>query len=373
MNGMIMNIKNKALHNWLPYYLVDSILLNRREYTQSVKHVMVCLVDHYEPFNSGVDKDTAEKRVLTWADRYPRMADKHKDADGKPPQHTWFYPPHLDQRFLRDLVILCKQGYGEIEMHLHHNHMTPFPDTSETLRKKIEECIAAYSTHGIFCLPDGRKRFGFIHGDWSLDNSRGAEFCGVNDEILILKELGCYADFTFPSLGVSQPSMINRMYYVKDDPLRPKSYNRGHELIVGGKPWGDLLLVQGIIGLRWNSRKRLFIPSIEASNIGNSDIPSPDRIDFLVKNAIRIKGRPEWLFIKLHTHGCREVDYDSLLGFSADRMYSYLEKKYNDHERYQLHYVTSREMYNIIKAAESGKDGNPNAYRDFEIPRYTYL
>jgi hypothetical protein len=25
-------------------------------------------------------------------------------------------------------------------------------------------------------------------------------------------------------------------------------------------------------------------------------------------------------------------------------------------------------MYNIIKAAEAGKDGNPNAWRDFELP-----
>jgi hypothetical protein len=35
--------------------------------------------------------------------------------------------------------------------------------------------------------------------------------------------------------------------------------------------------------------------------------------------------------------------------------------------RLLLHYVTARELYNIVKAAESGAGGNPGAYRDFVI------
>ncbi|MFT6770581.1 MAG: hypothetical protein ACJARU_000781, partial [Congregibacter sp.] len=34
-----------------------------------------------------------------------------------------------------------------------------------------------------------------------------------------------------------------------------------------------------------------------------------------------------------------------------------------------LHYVSSREMYNIAKAAEAGNSGNPNDYRDFVLPK----
>jgi hypothetical protein len=33
-----------------------------------------------------------------------------------------------------------------------------------------------------------------------------------------------------------------------------------------------------------------------------------------------------------------------------------------------LHYVTAREVYNIIKAAEAGKGGDPNAWRDYILP-----
>jgi hypothetical protein len=33
-----------------------------------------------------------------------------------------------------------------------------------------------------------------------------------------------------------------------------------------------------------------------------------------------------------------------------------------------LHYVTAREVYNIIKAAEAGLTGSPHDYRDYELP-----
>jgi hypothetical protein len=250
--------------------------------------------------------------------------------------------------------------------------MQPFPDTSETLRAKIYKCIEDYSKYGIFCLPDGSKRFAFVHGDWSLDNSRGNKICGVNNEIVILKKSGCYADFTFPSLGKAQPTMVNKIYYAKDNPNLPKSYNWGEEIMAGGKPWGDLLMIPGIIGIRWKSRTHKFRPSVEASNISNTDCPFPSRIDYWIENAIRIKGMPNWKFVKLHTHGAKEDSWNSLLEESAEKMYLYLENKYNDGKQYMLHYVTAREMYNIIKAAESGKSGNPEYYRDFIIPPYEY-
>lgn len=365
-------IEDKGLKHWLLPYFSQS--LNRREKPNKDEpvHIMLSVVDHFEPFFGGVDRKTAENRVKQWVERYPVFAGKYQDADGKMPQHTWFYPPHLDHCFLKDLVGLCKQGYGEIEMHLHHNHMEPFPDTSETLRQKILKCIEDYSKYGIFCLPDGSKRFAFIHGDWSLDNSRGPEICGINDEIRILKECGCYADFTFPSLGEAQPAIINKIYYVEDDPSKPKSYNKGRELFAGGKPWGDLLMIPGILGLRWKSRTHRFRPSIEASNIDESDYPFPERIDYWIKNAVRIEGRPDWLFIKLHTHGVREETWDSVLGEKADQMYSYLGRKYNDGERYVLHYVTAREMYNIIKSVEAREESEPNRCRNYFLEKYCY-
>jgi hypothetical protein len=71
----------------------------------------------------------------------------------------------------------------------------------------------------------------------------------------------------------------------------------------------------------------------------------------------------------VHTHGTQDRDIDALLGAPVDAMFGHLETKYNDGKNYVLHYVNSREQFNIIKAAEAGKAGNPNAYRDYVLPK----
>lgn len=60
---------------------------------------------------------------------------------------------------------------------------------------------------------------------------------------------------------------------------------------------------------------------------------------------------------------------ETLLGAPADAMFSHLERHYNDGQRYVLHYVNARELYNIVKAAEHGRTGNPADYRDYLLPR----
>jgi len=62
--------------------------------------------------------------------------------------------------------------------------------------------------------------------------------------------------------------------------------------------------------------------------------------------------------------------WSSVIGADADGMFSYLESRYHDGQRYVLHYVTAREAYNIAKAAEAGKSGNPARYRDYAVRPY---
>lgn len=64
----------------------------------------------------------------------------------------------------------------------------------------------------------------------------------------------------------------------------------------------------------------------------------------------------------------RSLDHQSVLGDATDRMHTYLERHYNDGVNYRLHYVTAREAYNIVKAAEDGKAGDPDEYRDYVLP-----
>jgi hypothetical protein len=253
--------------------------------------------------------------------------------------------------------------------------MDPFPDTSETLKTKILKCIDTYSQYGIFCTSIGGnlvKKFAFIHGDWALDNSR-KEYCGVNDEIRILKETGCYADFTFPSYMIkSQPKMVNSIYYAVDDPYRAKSYDKGQIVISGRKYEGDLMIIQGPLGFRWKGRKHWIIPSIEDGEISSKNIPNKDRVDYWVNIGIHLSGNRNWLIVKVFTHGAPVSEHEVLLGKTMISMHNYLQKRYNDGNNYVLHYVTARELYNIIKASEMGFCDNPGKYRNFLIKKYAY-
>ena len=367
-----MSITGRGLRYWLPYYLWQQLRAKERPDPKKPIHVFVCIVDHFEPFNGGVDYPTALKRVKTWRKEYPLFADRHRDTAGKPIQHTWFYPPHLDHRMLPYLVELCMAGYGDIEMHLHHNHMKPFPDTSETLRSKILQCIDDYGKYGIFCQPDGKPRFAFVHGDWSLDNSGGSHLCGVNDELTILRECGCYADFTFPCLNQSQPAMVNRIYYAVDDPEKPKSYNKGNAVAVNSHPSIDaLMLIQGVMGLRYDDKKIKKI-AIEYSDLNFNSNPTVNRMQYWLKNALTIKGKPNFKFIKLHTHGAPENNWEANWGKEANEAYTYLEDICIDSEKYSLHYVAAREMYNFIKAIEKRETQFSKQYRNVIIKPYLY-
>jgi hypothetical protein len=77
------------------------------------------------------------------------------------------------------------------------------------------------------------------------------------------------------------------------------------------------------------------------------------------------------VFVKVHTHSAGDAPV--VLGKPVDDPFLYLEENYNDGEKYRLHYVTVRELYNIVKAAEAGKPGsNPSAYRDYRIQPPSY-
>jgi len=332
-------------------------------------HIIFCFVDHFEPKWEKPSKDIENARVEAWLQKYPVITNSHMDSDGKRPQHTWFYPAEeYEYEHLEKLAWLCQMGYGEIELHLHHDN-----DTPEGVRNKINDGIINYTKHGAFGFENeaGKIRYGFIHGNWALNNSdaRGIN-CGVNDEITILLETGCYADFTLPAAPSScQTRKINSIYYAFDNPLKPKSHNTGVDVEVGRKQSSGLMIIQGPLTLDWKRRKYGIIPRIENGEISGRNPGTPERVDNWVRQNIRVVGKEDWVFLKVHCHGAQERDWDALLGNNCHRLFEYLETKYNDGKSYKLHYVTARECYNIVKAAEAGEIGNPNMFRDYLIKR----
>lgn len=359
---VVREFRKKNVHIWLGSYLSQ----RKPAPVPGPVHVMFCFVDHFEPKWGRPSAEVETQRVQAWCERYRTLADRHRDADGVPPQHSFFYPEEeYEVHHLDALQRLCADGYGEIEVHLHHDN-----DTADGLREKINRFAKVlHERHG--ALPvntrTGRIEFAFIHGNWALDNSRAdGRWCGVNDELKVLSELGCYADFTLPSApSETQTAKVNSIYYATDDCCKPRSHDNGVDVAVGKPASGDLLIVQGPLAFNRHSRKWGLIPRIENSDIRRDHPPSPQRADLWVEQHIHVKGRPEWVFVKVHTHGTQEPDIDTLLGAPADAMYTDLERRYNDGQRHVLHYVSAREMVNIIKAAEDGRTGNPHEYRDY--------
>ena len=362
----VIEIRRKNIHLWLMSYLRH----RRPRLLDGPIHVMFSFVDHFEPGWRRPAYEVEVERVRKWCERYPTLAARHCDADGVKPQHTFFYPEeeyrpeHLDS-----IVELCGQGLGEIEVHLHHDN-----DTAEGLAAKLDGFVRVlHERHGALPVDPstGKPVFGFIHGNWALDNSRGdGRMCGVDNELHVLKAHGCYADFTLPSAPSDcQTSTINRIYYALDDHAAPKSHDSGIDVCTGRPPSGDLMIIQGPLALNWKNRKWGVFPRIEAGDVRRSVPPTPDRIDLWVRQHVHVKGRPDWVFVKVHTHGTQEDDIDALLGKPVDDMFSYLERHYNDGRNYVLHYVTARESYNIVKAAEAGMSGDPDRYRDFVLPK----
>jgi hypothetical protein len=78
-----------------------------------------------------------------------------------------------------------------------------------------------------------------------------------------------------------------------------------------------------------------------------------------------VKGRPEWVFVKVYSHGIQSRDV--ILDRHLDSMLGDLERICAK-RRIHLHYVTTREAYNIVKAAEEGKIGDPDVYREYRVP-----
>jgi hypothetical protein len=366
--GMVEMLRN--LHIWIGSYLRQRLAAGGMRLSASPRHVVFCIADHFEPRWGGVDRETGVARVVRWIERYEGEAHAFRDSDGRHPRHSYFFPlEQYDAEYFDLLRRHCRKGFGEVEFHLHHEN-----DTADNLQRTLERNRELFAGDGFLGRDgDGTARYGFVHGNWALDNSApDGSWCGVNNELGVLHDTGCYADFTLPSApSPTQTVTINSIYYAVDDPSRPKSHDRGIAVEAGGRPPGRgkyLMIVQGALGLDWKWRRWGLVPRIENSDISAGHLPMRHRCALWLRANVTVKGRPEWAFIKVHTHGCTDENFSMFFehgGFA--RLHGALLDTCPDGGRCALHYVTAREMYNIVKAAEAGETGNPSHYRDYEI------
>jgi hypothetical protein len=314
-------------------------------------HVLLCVADHFEPQWGSPPPGLAAVRVRNWTTLYPELFGGFCDSDGRPPRHTFFFPiDQYDDQHVAALAGLCRRGFGEVEIHLHHDH-----DTADNLRRTLENYKQILSgRHGLLSRrPNGQIAYGFIHGNWALNNSRpDGRWCGVNNELAVLRDTGCYADFTFPAApDPTQPGEINSICYGKE-------CERGVEM---GAAANSLMLIQGPLLLDWRQRK------IENGCVQASQPPDAHRLNNWLRARIQVASRPDWLFVKLHTHGATESNQSVLLGEPMLEFHRGLKRRAEGDRDFRFSYVTAREMYNLARAAEAGYAGPVAGALDYEL------
>ena len=358
---MFKKLRDKNLETWLKGYLAHKRI---KLFTPKPKkkHLLFAVCDHYEPLWGKPNHSQGLSRVQAWTERYESAFSQYKDAYGHSPKHTYFFPgEEYHASYLDGLSRLCSKNLGEVELHIHHDD-----ETADNLRIEIQKFLKLFSKHGhISKSAQGLYQYAFIHGNWALANGRkDGRWCGVDDELQVLFDTGCYADFTFPSApDECQPNFVNCHYWPTGDLLKKRPYDQGQVAKVGCFFDDRLLMITGPLEL---ARRGKGI-RIESSAIDASDPPTTKRVDRWVESNIHIENRPEWVFVKVHTHGAPEENAKTYLGEQGQQMHHYLSTRYNDGDQWKLHYVSAREMYNIAAAAMHGESGDPEQFRNYRI------
>ncbi len=364
-------VKAMGAFTWVPAYCWQRIV---REAAPRPFHLVMAIADHFEPYiapgrpKNFVSRSEQILRVQNWCQRYPQVFDRWRDRSSSPFKHSYFYAAeHYDAEIINILSEHCHRGWGEIEIHFHHGISSP--DTADNTRRSLITFRDRLLAHGCLCHLDNSSdpRYGFVHGNWALANSAYGRFCGVDEEMQILADTGCYADFTLPSApSVAQVRKINSLYECKA-PLDVRgAHRRGHDLVCGRTPTHFPLIVQGPLALSFHRRKYGILPVLENSAITSANPPSPLRLKSWMNARITVRGRPDWVFVKLHCHGMDPRDTPTLLGQPIEdflRRLAALE----DRGEVRVHFVTVREMTNIALAACEGKNGDPSEFRDYRL------
>ncbi|HEY1402260.1 MAG TPA: hypothetical protein VF953_11775 [Terriglobales bacterium] len=339
-------------------------------------HLVIAMADHFEPAidpESGqkrVSRSEQERRLESWSREYPEAVDRWRDHDGRPFVHTYFYPAEqYDEGLLQMLADHCHAGWGEVEIHLHHGMAQP--DTAENTRHVLTEFRDQLAfRHRCLAMEQGsdRPRYAFVHGNFALANSASGRFCGVDSEMKVLAETGCYADFTLPT-GPHHPAQttkINSLYECALPLEQAAPHRQGNNLAAGRTPQTFPVIVQGPLLGDWKGGLRSPGMLLETSAITRRNPMSLHRLALWKQARITVQGRPDWLFIKLHCHGMDPTQKDVVMG-QAFRMF--LEELVGSaaERKETLHFVTAREMTNIIFAACDARDGNPGEYRDYRF------
>lgn len=359
---------------WLVRYPMVRLasMLQRNAFER--RHLIFTIADHFEP-------SWSPNGMLAHADQMAKLKEYHKlaretgeavrDADGTKFRHSNFYPAEqYHPEILEILAEMQADGLGEVEVHLHHG--IERPDTADNLRTALVEFRDTLAErHKCLSRWDGKgdPMYAFVHGNLALANSAGGRFCGVDSEMRILRETGCYADMTLPSApDQSQVAMINAVYEPEGPLDSAVPHRSGRRIAANGKQPQLPLIFTGPLVFNWTRRiKGIPVPRIDDGALAANQPADIARLKRWTSANITAAGRSDWVFIKLYCHGFFAHDTAASIGEGARRFFSEIIEHGAGVGKFEVYFASAREAFNMAAAAIDGQHGRPGEYRDYRL------
>ena len=321
-----------------------------------MRHVMIAVCDHFEPFH-GVGKDEALARVATWRREFAQLAREFRDADGQPPKHTFFYPI---EQYDADVVGAAR---GSLPRHRQRDRGASPPRKRHRRKSRastLEQGAERLAGHGLLSRDErGALRYGFVHGNWALDNSHPeGRHCGVRDELArpprdrLLR--GFHAPLRARTARRPAPSMRST---TPAPPSTPKSHDRGRRVRADRDPQraddDELLIVQGPLALNWQRRKFGLLPAHRKQRPHRGE--SAHRATACASGSTAAS--PSRAGRTGSSSSCTPTartptNTRMLLGEPMRAFHRALAEMAAADPALRFHYVTARELVNILHAAE---------------------
>ena len=359
---------------WLVRYPFERAANRLQQNAFEKKHIIFTVANHFEPSWSRhglLGLDAQLRRLDEWLELARATGEAVRDADGTKFRHTNFYP--AEQYFpeiLGKMAALQREGLGETEIHLHHG--VEAPDTAENLRRVLTEfrdCLA--QEHGLLSRlnGEGEPKYAFVHGNLALANSCGGRFCGVDEEMQILFETGCYADMTLASApDQSQVAMINKIYECGLPLTEKVPHRRGRSVEAGRNHLRMPLIFTGPLVFNWTRRvKGMPVPRLEDGALVANQPMDLARFNRWKNANITVRGRTDWVFVKLYCHGFFDHDQAACIGEDAREFFSRIIENGEKTGDYKVYFASAREAANMVFAAVDGKTGAPGEFRDYRL------
>jgi len=137
---------------------------------------------------------------------------------------------------------------------------------------------------------------------------------------------------------------------------------------VAGKKPSLPIIFEGPLVLDWTRRQHsLPVPRLDDGALARNYPLSLDRFNRWRNARIGVASGPNWVFVKLYSHGFFDWDQDAMIGGQMRRFMNEMLELSEKTKEFSVCFASAREAYNMVMAAADGHSGPPGHYRDYKL------